>query len=343
MAISRIQELIDELALKVGVSELIINRPDSIYIEKDGELIRIDSKFTDAEIEEFAESIAAFNRKEFSGNSPTLDGNLPDGSRINIIHKDYTGGSHAITVRRYLKTIKKFDTSPGIFGLSEDWVNFLKTLVKAKLNVVVSGGTGVGKTTLLNLLLQEISPRERIITIEDTRELQFALPNVVRLEARPSSRLDVGLNIRELLKNTLRMRPDRIVVGEVRGGEVFDLLQAMNTGHEGSMTSIHANSPNECLMRLESLFLLSGHDIPIKALRYQIDSAVDFIIQIRRDKAGNRIVHQVTEVAGMEGDRILLQDIGTVKKEVLEFTGLVPSVFAKLQKAGMPKDFFANI
>lgn len=340
MAKNKINELIEEIAKKSGISEVIINRLDNVYVEKDGELIRLDIKFTDEEVDEFCQSLAQHNRKDFDSFNPIMDGNLPDGSRVNLIHKDYTGHSHAVTIRRYMKSIKTFDGSPGIFGLSPNLAYFLKILVKARVNVVVAGGTGVGKTTFLNLLLQEIPPKERIITIEDTRELQFGLPNVVRLEARPGRGEDKGLTIRDLLKNTLRMRPDRIIVGECRGGEVFDLLQAMNTGHEGSMTSIHANSPGEALMRLENLYMLSGYDLPIKALRYQIASAVDYIVQIRRDKSGVRVVHQITEVANMEGDKILTQDLAIQKNGELKFTGLVPSGFDRLQKAGLAKDFF---
>lgn len=336
MAKNPISGLIDELSKKAGISELIINKNDTVFVEKDGELIRIDVKFSDEDIAKFCQETANFNRKIFDLEHPILDGNLPDGSRINILHKDFTNSGHAITIRRYSKQIKNFDGSPGIFDLGPEWVQFLKTLVKGKLNIVVAGGTGVGKTTFLNLLLQEMPQKERVITIEDTRELQVNLSNVVRLEARQ------GLTIRELLKNTLRMRPDRIIVGEVRGGEVFDLLQAMNTGHEGSMTSVHANSPGECLLRLENLYLLSGHDLPIKALRYQISTAIDFIIQIKRDRDGKRIVSQVTEVANMEGDKILLQDVGVHRSGELRFSGLVPACFEKLQKAGLPKDFFAG-
>ncbi len=340
MARNRMFDLIDELAKKSGISELIVNGNDNVYVEKDGEMIRIDAKFTNEEINDFCQSVSNFNRRPFDTLNPILDGNLPDGSRVNLIHKDYTNTSHAITIRRYQKSIKTFDGSPGIFGLSPEFVELLKTMVRARMNIVVSGGTGVGKTTFLNLLLQEITPRERVITIEDTRELQFNLPNVVRLESRPSVNDNKGLMIRDLLKNTLRMRPDRIIVGECRGGEVFDLLQAMNTGHEGSMTSIHANSPGECLSRLENLYLLSGHDLPLKALRFQIAQAVDYIIQIKRDKTGKRGVHQISELNHMEGDRILMQDIGTFKDDELKFTGLVPSKITRLQKAGLSKDFF---
>jgi len=339
---NKINTLIEELSKKSGISELIINRLDNIYVEREGELLRLDMKITEEDLEEFCQEIAEYNRKEFDSVHPILDGNLPDGSRVNFLHKDYTKSTHAITIRRYSKSIKSFDSTPGIFGLSKSISDFLRYLVKARLNFIVSGGTGVGKTTFLNLMLQEIPVSERVITIEDTRELQFNLPNVVRLEARPPYNELKGLTIRDLLKNTLRMRPDRIIVGEVRGGEVFDLLQAMNTGHEGSLASIHSNSPGECLMRIENLYLLSGYELPIKALRYQIATAVNFILQIKRDKTGNRIVSQLTEICGMEGDRILMQDILIHKDGELKFTGMVPSCMEKLVKVGFPRDYFMN-
>jgi pilus assembly protein CpaF len=342
MSKNKVTELFEEINKKSGISEVIINNLENVYVEKDGEMIRIDVKFTNEDIEEFCQSLAKHNRKVFDSVNPIMDGTMPDGSRVNLIHKDYTEGSHAITIRRYAKSIKTFDGSPNIFGLDANWMFFFKILIKARMNVVVAGGTGVGKTTFLNLLLQEIPAKERIITIEDTRELQFTLPNVVRLEARPRVGAQEGLAIRDLLKNTLRMRPDRIIVGECRGGEVFDLLQAMNTGHEGSMTSVHANSPGECLLRLENLYMLSGYDLPIKALRYQIATAVDYVIQVRRDKDGKRIVSQVTEIAHMEGDKILMQNVGAIKNGEFKFTGLVPSKFERLQKAGLPKDFFVG-
>lgn len=342
MARTKIHDFLDELAKRSGITEVIINRPDNVFVEKDGELIKLETKFREEDIESFCQEVAAYNRKSFNHETPILDGNLTDGSRINLIHKDYTNTHHAITIRKYLKDIKSFADAPGIFGLSPEWINFIQTLVKARMNIVVSGGTGVGKTTFLNLLLQEIDPKERVITIEDTRELQFQQVNTVRLEARPATATNQGLTIRDLLKNTLRMRPDRIIVGEVRGGEVFDLLQAMNTGHEGSMTSVHANSPGECLLRLENLYLLSGYEIPLKALRYQISSAVDYIIQIKRNKTGERVVQQLTELAGMEGEKILMQDIGVNRGDGMAFTGLVPSNVARLQAVGLPKDFFID-
>ena len=340
MAKNKIVELLDELSSKSGITEVIINNVDNVYVEKDNEMIRLDFPLTEPEVDAFCQKVAAENRREFGPAAPVLDGVLPDGSRINLIHKSYTNACHAVTIRRYLKSIKAFDTSPGIFGLNQRWTDLLKLLVKAKMNVVVSGGTSVGKTTFLNLLLQEFPSKDRVITIEDTRELQFGSSNVVRLETRPSHGESRGLTVRDLLRNALRMRPDRIIVGEVRGAEVFDLLQAMNTGHEGSMTSVHANSPAEALIRLENLYMLAGYDLPMKALRFQISSAVNFLIQLRRDKNGQRIVSQVSEVAGMEGDKILLQDIGVLKAGEFRFTGLVPSCFEQLQRAGLPKDFF---
>lgn len=342
MTKNRINDLIDELSKKAGISEVIINRTDNVYVEREGELLRLDMKFTEDEVEDFCQQIAKFNRKEFSPVVPILDGNLPDGSRVNFIHRDYTKTTHAVTIRRYSKSIRTFDASPGIFGVSKHFAEFLKLLVRGRMNLMVAGGTGVGKTTFLNLMLQEIPTKERVITIEDTRELNFNLPNVVRLEARPPLNELKGLSIRDLLKNTLRMRPDRIIVGEVRGGEVFDLLQAMNTGHEGSMASVHANSPGECLMRLENLYLLSGYDLPMKALRYQVSSALNFIVQIKRDKNGNRVLSQLSEICGMEGDRILMQDIALHKDGELKFTGMVPSCMERLVKAGLPRDFFVH-
>ena len=208
---------------------------------------------------------------------------------------------------------------------------------------MVSGGTGVGKTTFLNLLLQEIDPMQRVVTIEDTRELNFSLPNVVRLESRTKSFTSGAvLKTRDLVKNTLRMRPDRIIVGEVRGEEVFDLLQAMNTGHDGSMASVHASSTGECLNRLENLYLLAGYDVPVRAIRQQVGTAVNFIVQLKRDREGHRVVAELVELAGFEGERVLMQDVAVLKDGRLQFTGLVPKCMARLVEAGLPQDFFVN-
>jgi pilus assembly protein CpaF len=335
--------LLDEIAKKQGITEVILNRPDNIFVEHQGELVKLSAKVLPEDMDSFVQEVAKQNSKKFGPEHPIMDGNLPDGSRINVISREYANGGPAITIRKYLKTLKTFNDNPTIFGLNPRWLDFLRAVIAGKLNVIVSGGTGVGKTTFLNLLLQEINPLERVITIEDTRELQFTLPNVVRLEARTGSFTGgTALAMRDLVKNTLRMRPDRIIIGEVRGGEVFDLLQAMNTGHDGSMASVHSNNPGECLNRLENLYLLSGHDVPVKAIRQQIGSAIDFIIQLKRTREGKRIVGQITEVAGMEGERILLQDMGVYREDKLQFTGMVPKNMQKLIDIGLPKDFFVG-
>jgi pilus assembly protein CpaF len=226
---NKIWQLINDLGKKAGISEIIINRTDAIFVEVQGEIIRLDFSVTDEDIDEFVKEVSEFNRRPFGPQSPILDGNIPDGSRINIISKDYSKASHSITIRRYSKAIKTFEGSPGIFGLNPQMVTLLKAMIRARFNIMVAGGTGVGKTTFMNLMLQEISPKDRIITIEDTRELQLTQPNVVRLEAKPGYGDMIGLTQRDLVKNTLRMRPDRIVVGEVRGAEAFDLLQKSKT------------------------------------------------------------------------------------------------------------------
>ncbi len=339
---NKVWQLLADLNKKAAISEIIINRTDAIFVEVQGELIRLDFTLNDSDIDDFVNDVAVNNNRNFGPGAPILDGNLPDGSRINIISKDYTKTCHSITIRRYSKAIKTFEGSPGIFGLNPQMVHLLRSMIRARFNVLVAGGTGVGKTTFMNLMLQEISAKDRIITIEDTRELQLSQPNVVRLEAKPGFGDMVGLTQRDLVKNTLRMRPDRIIVGEVRGPEAFDLLQAMNTGHEGTMASLHANSPGECMIRLENLFMLAGYDLPMKALRYQISEAIDYIVQIKRDKNGKRLVSQITEVTGMEGERITMQDLATTKSGELKLTGLVPASFERMIESGVSRDFFLN-
>ena len=334
-------KLLAELSKKSGITEVIINSTENIFIERDGELILLNVKIIPEDIILFCKDIAKFNKSLFNVDNPIIDGNLPDGSRINIISSLYTTGSPAITIRKYLKSIRSFDGSPGIFGLSPKWIKFIKILIESKMNIVISGGTGNGKTTFLNLLLQEVNPKDRVITIEDTKELSFNLPNTVRLvSTKGSSKVEAPLKIRDLLKNTLRMRPDRIIIGEVRGEEAFDLLQAMNTGHDGSMCTIHSNTPGECLSRIENLFLFSGYDVPLKAVRQQMSTAIDFIIQLDRSRDGNRIVSRVAEVSNMEGETILLQDLGNMVEGEFVFNGLVPKRMPKLIDYGLDNNFF---
>lgn len=334
-------KLFEELSRKSGISEIIINNENNIYVEREGELIRLNVSLNAADIKAFIVDVAKFNDLPFDVEHPILDGSLHDGSRINIIDGSFSGGSPAITIRKFLKTIKSFSESPGIFSLSPKIVEFLKMLVVSKQNIIVSGGTGTGKTTLMNLMLQELPVHERVITIEDTRELVIKIPNSVRLLTK--THLVQGratLTTRDLLKNTLRMRPDRIIIGEVRGGEAFDLLQAMNTGHDGSMCTIHANNPFEALSRLENLFLFAGFDVPLKAVRMQMASAIDFIIQLEKTRDGKRIISKISEVTGMEGDRVLLSDLISQKDGIPEFTRLVPTRIKTFMEYGMKSDFF---
>ena len=337
-------KLISDLGGKKGITEIIINNTDKVYIEREGELTRLNVDLDDHDIHDFCLDIAKRNRVNFGPEYPILDGILPDGSRINIIAGEYTFSSPAITIRKYLKGISKLDELNGKFNLTQKWVDFFKAIVRAKSNILIAGGTGVGKTTFLNLLLQEISPTDRVVILEDTKELKFEHSNCVRLFTPTlSSKLSNPLTMRALVKNTLRMRPDRIIMGEVRGAEAFDLLQVMNTGHDGSMCTVHANSPSEALMRMENLFLFSGHDIPLKAIRFQMMSALDYIIQLGRDRESGRVVTHITEVCNMEGDRILLQDIGLRSQLGAQFTGLVPKNIDALVDVGLSKTFFEDL
>ena len=339
--------LLQELGTKRGISEVIINNSDNVYIERGGELIRLNVRLPAEHIMGFCNDVAKLNKTKFDKVNQVLDGILQDGSRINIIGNEYTQSSPAITIRKYLKSFTTLEAGAEKFGLSPKMIEFLKSLVASRQNILIAGGTGNGKTTFLNLMLQEIAPIERVITIEDTKELSFKLPNVVRLTSKMKTTQNMNENIltmRDLVKNTLRMRPDRIIIGEVRGAEAFDLLQAMNTGHDGSMCTIHANSPNECFSRLETLFMLAGYEIPIKAIRKQIATALDFIIQLRRSRDGSRVVSSITEVSGMEGDNLISQELVRFEEDQgVHFTGLVPARVQTLMDYGLDTDFFIDI
>lgn len=339
-----IWKLLEDLKPKKGVTEIILNSSDNVYIEKDGDLIRLNVELKKEDIASFCKEVADFNQVQFGPEYPIIDGILPDGSRVNVISDRYTDGFPAITIRKYLKNISDFDQLEGKFLITDKWIEFFKAVVAARFNVIISGGTAVGKTTFMNLMLNEVSPIDRIVTLEDTKELNFKSHNCVRLfTAGHNASMERPLQMRDLVKNTLRMRPDRIIVGEVRGAEAFDLLQAMNTGHQGSMCTVHANSPVEALSRLENLFLFSGFDIPLKAVRKQISSGVDYIVQLDRNKEGDRIVSTVTEVTGMEQDVISTQSIGQLGDLNLEFTGIVPKRIQNLMDVGLDTDFFLDI
>jgi len=334
--------LVNDLGTKKGITEIVINGPKDVFVERGGQFIQLNVQLTKKDIHDFSVELAQFNKKTFDNENPILDGNLPDGSRVNILNEPFAHGCPAISIRKYLKNIKSFETDPTIFGLNPKWIEFFQALMSSRMNIIVSGGTGVGKTTFMNLLLQELSKQERIITIEDTLELNFSHPNLVKLEAgNRTNTAGACITTRDLVKNTLRMRPDRIIIGEVRGGELFDLLQAMNTGHDGSMASIHANSPGECLNRMETLFLLAGFDVPYQAVRKQIGNAVDFIIQVGRNRDGERVITSIQEVTGMEGANITSHQIGVWEDGGLVSTGITPKNMQRLHSnGGIPMDFF---
>lgn len=340
---NQVWNLLNDLSKKSGITEISINAPKNIFVEKSGHFIQLNANIPLEDIQQFIKDVAHLNGKKCDRDNPILDGNLPDGSRINIINEPFVMGCPAISIRKYLKMKTSFEENPDIFGIDHQLIEFLRAMIGARMNLIVSGGTGVGKTTFLNLLINEIPKTERIVTIEDTFELQLNQPNVVRLESgQKVVASKAQLTTRDLVKNTLRMRPDRIIIGETRGGELFDLLQAMNTGHEGSMTSIHANSGGECLSRIETLFLLSGIEIPIIVVRKQVTTAIDFIIQLGRDNEGKRVVNEIMELCGMEQGVILTQKIFQRDDEGhLKFTGFAPKSLEKLHKyGGLPLNFF---
>ena len=328
------------------ITEVMVNGPKNVFIEKKGILTKSSVAFDNEDhVLQIIDRIILPLGRFVDADNPTVDARLPDGSRVNAVIRPVAIDGPCITIRKFSE--EKFGINDLIsFGsITEKMAEFIRACVLAHLNIIISGGTGSGKTTLLNVMSSYIPESERIITIEDAAELQLQQDHVLRMETKPANVDGRGaVTIRELVRNSLRMRPDRIVVGEVRGGEALDMLQAMNTGHDGSLTTVHSNSPRDALARLETLILMAGMDLPLKVVRQQIASAVDLIVQQTRLKDGSRKVTAVTEVAGMEGDTVVLTDIfkfeqtgvstdGKVHGD-LKPTGIRPLFSSRLEAAG---------
>jgi pilus assembly protein CpaF len=337
-----IQPLLDE----PEISEVMVNGPKKVYVERKGKLTRTNVVFEDDEhVLRIIERIILPLGRRVDADSPTVDARLPDGSRVNAVIPPVAIDGPSITIRKFGKEKLTIEQLVGFKSLTVQMAEFLRACVKARLNIIVSGGTGSGKTTLLNCLSGYIPDDERIVTIEDAAELRLHQDHIVRLETKPANVDGRGsVTTRDLVKNSLRMRPERIIVGECRGGEALDMLQAMNTGHDGSLTTLHANTPRDALSRLETMCLMSGMDLPLKVIREQIASAVDLIVQQTRLRDGSRKVVAITEVSGMEGDKIVMSDIfkfeqtgisedGKIIGEARS-TGIRPMFSPRLEAAG---------
>ncbi len=347
-----IQPLLDD----VSVTEVMVNGPQRVYVERGGKLTLTTVRFDDNEhVRRIIDRIILPLGRRIDPDSPLVDARLPDGSRVNAVIPPVAIDGPSITIRKFSKHRLTVEDLIQYGSLTPQIGEFLKACVVSRLNVVVSGGTGSGKTTLLNVLSGFIPLTERIVTIEDAAELQLHQDHVVRLETKKANLDGKGeVTIRDLVRNALRMRPERIIVGECRGGEALDMLQAMNTGHDGSLTTLHANSPRDSISRMETMCLMAGLEFPLKVVREQIASAVELIVQVSRLRDGSRRVTQVTEVTGMEGDTVVMQDIFKFTEEGVDAdgkvvgqmrpTGLRPIFTPKLDAAGfrLPAEIFST-
>ena len=358
------QQLLDE-AIGLGpmeillkdesVTEVMVNRFDEIWVERSGKLELTDVAFSsDIAVLGAIERIVTPLGRRIDESSPMVDARLKDGSRVNAIIPPLALRGPSLTIRKFPKNRMSHEGMVKMNSISQQMVDFMRLAVEERLNIIVSGGTGTGKTTFLNMVSSFIPSDERIVTIEDAAELSLSQPNLVGLESRPANTEGKGaVTIRELVRNSLRMRPDRIVIGECRSGEALDMLQAMNTGHDGSLTTLHANTPRDAMSRLEVLVTMAGMNIPVSAIREQIASAVDLVVQLTRFPCGGRKVTYITEVTGCPDGTIQMQDIYTYKKTGLdanyktvghfESTGTVPDFFAKLQESGSKLDLHSLI
>ncbi len=338
------------------VSDVLVNTYKDIYVERFGLIEKTKSRFIDeTHLRNIIDRIVSRIGRRIDESSPMVDARLPDGSRVNVIIPPLAIDGAMISIRRFSVVPLKMDDLINYKTLTPEIAQLLSGCVKAKLNIMISGGTGAGKTTLLNILSANIPSNERIITIEDSAELQLQQPHVIRLETRPPSIEGTGqVTSRDLVRNSLRMRPDRIVVGEVRGAEAFDMLQAMNTGHDGSLTTIHSNSPRDSLTRLESMILMTGVNLPESAMRFMVSSALDLVIQSSRMTDGSRKVTSVAEIVGMEGKVITLQEIFVFERKGVDkdgkvigqhrSTGIRPKFTDRLEMAGIevPESLFSS-
>ena len=329
------------------VTEVMVNGPRDVFAERGGHLQRVPSPFaSEAALLDLMQAFARAAGRPLDAGSPMADGRLPDGSRFNAVVRPVAADGPALTIRKFRRDVKGAEDLVTGGTWTQRMATFLSACVRAKANVIVSGGTGAGKTTTLNVLTGFVPRDQRIVMIEDVGELSAAVENRVLLEARPPVPGDPGVSVRALVVNAMRMRPDRVIVGECRAAEAYDMLTAMNTGHEGSMTTIHANSAREALRRLESMVLMAGTEMPLRAVRQHVSSAIHFVVHVARGPDGVRRMVEIVEVAGMEGEGILTQDVWAWTADGgFRPRGLVPRFARLFRERGVefPQDFFADL